>query len=637
MSTKFLLPFVCACLSSSPLSAKIIDIVWSPQAEMRQATQLDAGQFVELCGALKKGEPVQWQFQAGAALDFNLHYHVGKDIITPVHKPAGTSETGTLQVDADRDYCWMWRNLSTKPVTLSWQLNKLSLTLNQHTAGKASAALPALLRSVEGISEYRLDNGLTVLLFPDPSKPITTVNITYKVGSRHENYGETGMAHLLEHLLFKGTPSIPHVGKAMAERGIRNNATTWIDRTNYFGSFPADAANLAWVLAMEAERMTQSTFDKAGLDQEMTVVRNEMEAGENQAWQVLYKRVSGLAYDWHNNGKDTIGNRSDVENVEIQNLRAFYGRHYQPDNAVLLVAGQFDTAQTLALVQQHFGAIPKPARSLPREWTVEPAQDGERSVNIRRVSTTKAFLLGYKIPGANHADAAPLAVLADYLGDKVTGQMQKELVEKNLASEAFSDVVATFFSPGMLYLGAQLSLATKEDNTEQALLKLCEHLRPITEKETQALVRARLRDIEQASFQTDKLAVALSEAIAAGDWRLYFYGRDQLAKVKAADVMRVAQKYLRASNRTLGRYLPASQSERVEIPVGSSSVATEQMLADYKGKTDYIEGEAFDVSPLSMHKRTETVTLSNGAALTVMRKRIRGGLVHLTVQLRYGN
>ena len=206
-------------------------------------------------------------------------------------------------------------------------------------AAQAQTALPAGVTrgaSVEGITEYRLDNGLRVLLFPDATKPTTTVNVTYLVGSRHENYGETGMAHLLEHLVFKGTPSIPNVFQELGRRGMQFNGTTFFDRTNYYETFTASDENLDWALRMEAERMTQSKFGKADLDTEMTVVRNEFEMGENNPRLVLWKRLQALAFDWHNYGNVTIGARSDVENVDIARLRAFYETYYQPDNAVLV-------------------------------------------------------------------------------------------------------------------------------------------------------------------------------------------------------------------------------------------------------------------------------------------------------------
>ncbi|MGH9399111.1 MAG: M16 family metallopeptidase, partial [Thermoanaerobaculia bacterium] len=252
-------------------------------------------------------------------------------------------------------------------------------------AKTAQPAKPAAekVTSVEGITEYRLANGLTVLLFPDPTKPTITVNITYKVGSRNENYGETGMAHLLEHLMFKGSPKHPNIPQELTSHGARPNGTTWYDRTNYFETFQATDENLKWALDLEADRMVNSFIAKKDLDSEMTVVRNEFEFGENDPAGVLDQRVLSTAYLWHNYGKDTIGARADIENVSIERLQAFWRTYYQPDNAALLVAGKFDEARVLDLVNQSFGGIPKPSRVIQRTYTAEPTQDGERAVTLR--------------------------------------------------------------------------------------------------------------------------------------------------------------------------------------------------------------------------------------------------------------
>ena len=239
------------------------------------------------------------------------------------------------------------------------------------------------LSSVEGITEYSLTNGLNVLLYPDNSKQTITVNMTYKVGSRHEGYGETGMAHLLEHLVFKGTPNHPNIPNELSSHGSRPNGTTWYDRTNYFETFNATEDNLKWALDLEADRMVNSYIAKKDLETEMTVVRNEFESGENNPTGVLMQRVMSTAYLWHNYGQTTIGARSDIENVPIENLQAFYRKYYQPDNAVLTVAGKIDEAKTIVLINQYFGKIPRPSRILTPTYTAEPIQDGERLVTLR--------------------------------------------------------------------------------------------------------------------------------------------------------------------------------------------------------------------------------------------------------------
>src|SRR5262245_42645739 len=230
--------------------------------------------------------------------------------------------------------------------------------------GVGAQTLPAGMArgpSMGGITEYNLANGMKVLLLPDQSQDTITVNVTYLVGSRHESYGERGMAHLLEHLLFKGTPKIANPKNELLKRGARYNGTTSFDRTNYFETFPASEDTLEFVLGMEADRMVNASVSKQDLESEMTVVRNEFEAGQNSPFALLRERTAAAAYLWHNYGRSVIGTLSDIENVPIERLQGFYRHYYQPDNAVLIVAGKFDSARALATIAQTFGAIPKPA------------------------------------------------------------------------------------------------------------------------------------------------------------------------------------------------------------------------------------------------------------------------------------
>ncbi|HWZ86916.1 MAG TPA: pitrilysin family protein, partial [Thermoanaerobaculia bacterium] len=266
------------------------------------------------------------------------------------------------------------------------------------SSAKAAPGKPEKVTSVEGITEYRLANGLRVLLFPDPTKATITVNITYMVGSRNESYGETGMAHLLEHMVFKGTPNHKNIPQELTAHGARPNGSTWFDRTNYFETFQSTDVNLKWALDLEADRMINSYVAKKDLDTEMTVVRNEFELGENDPASILEERVLSTAYLWHNYGHSTIGAKADLENVPITRLQNFYRTFYQPDNAVLLVAGKFDEAKTLDLINQTFGSIPKPTRPLPVFYTLDPTQDGERTVTLQRVGDVQAIAAAYHVP-----------------------------------------------------------------------------------------------------------------------------------------------------------------------------------------------------------------------------------------------
>ncbi|HSW83413.1 MAG TPA: pitrilysin family protein, partial [Usitatibacter sp.] len=337
----------------------------------------------------------------------------------------------------------------------------------------AAAAGVTKVTTVEGITEYRLANGLRVLLFPDASKPTITVNVTYLVGSRHENYGETGMAHLLEHLMFKGAKNHPHIDADFNKRGMQFNGTTWIDRTNYFEIFEANEDNLRWALEMESDRMVNSFIAKKDLDSEMTVVRNEFEQGENSPFRVLLKRMVSVAYDWHSYGRDTIGNRSDIENVNIPHLQAFYRTYYQPDNAVLLVAGKFDEAKTLALIAKNFGAIPKPTRTLPVFWTVEPTQDGERTFTVRRKGDVQVVAIAYHVPSGLHDDSDAVGFASYILGQAPTGRLHKAIVEKGMASQVFGYPMQGV-APGLQMFGAVVKPGDDINKVRDEMVRIIE-------------------------------------------------------------------------------------------------------------------------------------------------------------------
>jgi zinc protease len=498
-------------------------------------------------------------------------------------------------------------------------------------APKGVAAGPC----VEGICEYTLGNGLRVLLFPDASKPTVTVNIAYNVGSVHENYGETGMAHLLEHLMFKGTPKHADIPAELKKRGIEKNATTWLDRTNYFGSFPANEGTLDWLLGMEADRMVNSFIAKKDLDSEMTVVRNEMEAGENNAFGVLYQRVRSTAYLWHNYGNSTIGARSDVENVPIERLQAFYKTWYRPDNATLIVAGKIDPQKTLAKIQTHFGAIPRPKAALPQFYTSEPVQDGEREVNVRRAGDMRIINLSYRVPGATHQDTAALTVLMNVLGDTPTGRLHKALVETKIAAGAGSDNDG-FRDSGL----ASLLLVAPKDadiaKAETELLRIAEGLAasPITADEVQSAKQRLANSFERGFSDVNGVAMSLTEAVAGGDWRLYFLQRDRIAAVTADDVNRVAKQYFKPSNRTLGRFIPTDNADRVQI---AEAPPAADALKGFVGKAAVAAGETFDASHANIAARTQTFVIGEGLKVSLLPKDTRGDAVLVSANFKFGS
>jgi zinc protease len=505
----------------------------------------------------------------------------------------------------------------------------------------AAAQQPALptgterITSVEGITEYRLANGLRALLIPDASKDTVTVNITYLVGSRHEDYGETGMAHLLEHLAFKGTPKHPNIPRELTEHGVRANGTTWYDRTNYYETFAATDDNLRWALELEADRMVNSFIAQKDLDSEMTVVRNEFERGENDSSSVLEERILSTAYLWHNYGKSTIGSRADIEHVPIDRLQAFYHLHYQPDNAVLIVAGRVDEARTLALIDQFFSPIAKPSRTLPRLYTVEPTQDGERSVTLERVGNVQYAAVGYHLPAGSDPDFAAVDLLTHVLGNAPSGRLYKELVEPKLATRIFS-VDYQFHDPSYAIFTAEVRQDASLEKARDTLLRTVDAITtaPPTQEELERARAALLKQIDLDLTNSSRLALQLSEWIGMGDWRLFFLHRDRLRKVSADDVQRAAARYFKRSNRTVGLFVPTPKPDRTEIAAVPDVAA---VLKGYAGDPVIAAGEAFNPSPANIDSRTTRSTLAGGIKLSFLPKKTRGSTVVADLTLRFGD
>jgi len=502
-------------------------------------------------------------------------------------------------------------------------------------ARDSRAGAPVRVTSVEGVTEYRLANGLRVLLIPDRSIDTMTVNVTYLVGSRQEGYGETGMAHLLEHLMFRGTKRFPDIKPAFQQRGVRYNGSTSVDRTNYYGTFPASDKTLDYVLEVEADRMIHASIARKDLDAEMTVVRNEFESGENSAFSVLRERVAASAYLWHNYGHTTIGSRSDIENVPIERLRAFYRNYYQPDNAVLLISGKIDERAALGLAQRRFGAIAKPGRALRATYTVEPTQDGERTVTLRRAGDVQIVSALYHMPPGTLPEYAAVDVLVALLNHVPSGRLHKTLVETGLASSAFG-TERQLREAGFAYFGANVRQDASIDAARDALLGVLEGFaaKPATEGEVERARMRLLNDIELTLADSRELTMALSECAAIGDWRVLFLHRDRLKKVTAAEVQAVATHYLKPANRTLGMFFPTQSPDRADIPAVPDLAAA---LKDYRGSAAVAQGEDFNPTPANIEARVIRKTLPGGMKLALLPKKTRGGTVVAQLALQWGD
>lgn len=520
------------------------------------------------------------------------------------------------------------------PEAVAQKKNKKSKT-KEVVVSKPELPAPIKGASVEGITEYSLANGMKVLLFPDNSQQTITVNITYMVGSRHEGYGETGMAHLLEHMVFKGSPKHLNIPQELTEHGARPNGTTWLDRTNYYETFAANEANLRWALDLESDRMVNSFIKKEDLETEFSVVRNEFEMGENDPGSVLMDRIISSAYIWHNYGNSTIGSREDIERVPIQNLQAFYKKYYQPDNAILLVAGKFDPKATLQMINEYFGTISRPERVLQPTYTVEPTQDGERSVVLRRVGDVQYVGAAYHISSGSHPDYAPLDILVDMITNEPSGVLYKNMVETKKASSQFG-FTFSLKDPGLMYFGAEVLKEKDLEDSKNAFLKTLDSVATMkfTKEEVERAKTKSLKQFEMLARNSESFGKILSEFIAQGDWRLIYLYRDAVEKVTIEDIQRVAATYFKPSNRTYGVFVPEKESDRVKVPEAPN---VDDLVKSYKGRALVAEGEVFDPSPANIESRTKRGTAANGLEYAFLQKETRGDVVSANLTLRIGS
>ncbi len=504
-----------------------------------------------------------------------------------------------------------------------------------------------------GITEYVYPNGLRVVsqAIPTQATPKITVNVTYLVGSRMEGYGETGMAHLLEHMDFIENY---RNGRARSANEIVAHAANWNgttsdDRTNYYETVPATDENLKWALSLESDRMVNVKFTKQILDTEMTVVRNEFERGENSPQSILSERVAATAYLWHNYGKSTIGSKDDIEKVPVDRLAVFYKKYYQPDNAVLILTGRLDETKTLQMVADSMGKIPRPTRKLDAEYTVEPAQDGERFVKLSRVGEGQDLIIAFHGPAAGHPDSAALQVLAAIMsgggggrgggrggGGGGEGRLAKALVDTKMANSAGMGFQGRH-DPGLITLNASLSNDQSLDQVKAKMLEVLKDViaNPPTAQEMERATTGLQRGLENSLADPQAIATgALNTAVANGDWRLMFLQHDRLADISAADVVRVAKAYLKESNMTVGYYVPDPAPDRTVVP---PTPDLEALLKNHVSTVTITHAEVFDPTPSNIEKRVVRSKMPNGMKIVMLPKQSENSKVEATIELRFGD
>ncbi|HLY70048.1 MAG TPA: pitrilysin family protein, partial [Puia sp.] len=522
-----------------------------------------------------------------------------------------------------------------KKLNLLWTLLLIFQIVPAQPKKTIQPVSPTFLTSVEGVREFTLPNGLQVLLVPDAAQTNVVVNVVYHVGSRHEGYGETGMAHLLEHMMFKGSKRFSSIKQTIADKGASANGTTWYDRTDYYEILPATDSNLSWALDMESDRMVNSLMKNEDLQKEFTVVRNEFEADENYPDNILTERVISTMYLWHNYGKSTIGSKEDIERVPISNLKLFYQKYYQPDNATLIIGGKFDEKRALALIGKYFGAIPKPARVIQPPYTVEPPQDGERYVELRRNGDISFIGMGFHTPAYSDKDYVANDAVESILTNDPSGVFYKALVETKLATKV-SGYSFQLFDPGFSYYSCNIPKDKNFDSAKNAFINAANNLPNyvVTQEDLQRAKNSLLKQITDVQNNTINFCINLAEIIGAGDWRLFYIYRDRVEKLTVDDVQSVLKKYYLPSNRTVGVFIPDKNPERTVVAERPDINA---LVKNYKGKETKTQTETFETSISNIKRNTQYGTLSNGMKYALLKKPTKGDKIYANFILQVGD
>ncbi len=424
------------------------------------------------------------------------------------------------------------------------------------------------------VEEHVLSNGLKILFFVEDRAPVLTSMIWYRVGSRNELPGFTGMAHMVEHMMFKGTNRFgPKIFSNRIQRnGGRHNAFTSHDYTAYFERMASDRVGVAFEL--EADRMRHILLDPREFLLERDVVREERRRSiEDNPIRLLWENLRAAAFKAHPYGWPIIGWASDIEQLDVETARQFYQSYYSPNNAVLVVVGSFDPPSLLKQIRREFDYIPRGSES-PSLQAKEPSQRGERRIFVKKEAQLPYVGVAYHVPNVGSPDAYALEVLAEVLGGGRSGRLRQELVEKRqLALSADAGYSLISADPELFTLSAQPTQGVSAEVSEKALYEVLERIKTegIGEEE---LKRVKRRISAQHVMQLDSQffrALLLGRAETIGSWRLVTEFLPNIRKVTSEDIQRVAQTYLTEENRTVGFLVPLPiTTSRQESPPSPS-------------------------------------------------------------------
>lgn len=409
------------------------------------------------------------------------------------------------------------------------------------------------------VKESALENGLKILLLEEHKAPVVTIHVWYRVGARNEQPGTTGLSHLLEHMMFKGTTKVGpgQFSRTIRKNGGRDNAFTSDDYTGYFETFASDRVELA--LELEADRMRGLLLDGKEIEAEKKVVMEERRLRtEDEPISALREMMGAAAFQVHPYRQPVIGWMSDIEKLAREDLVRHYNTYYVPNNAMLIVVGDFKSDELLPKIRHHFGAIPRGAQP-PAVRAVEPDQRGERRLLLKKEAELPFVFMGYHVPNLKHPDNFALEVLAYILSGGKSARIYKSLVyEKQLALFAGGGYDRESIDPNLFPLYASVMPGKTAEKVEQALTAEIELVKnePIPDRELQ-----KAKNQIEAGFlfgqdSVFNLARQLAEYEIVAGWRAWEAYLPGIRAVTAADLQRVARAYLTPDNRTVAVLIP---------------------------------------------------------------------------------
>lgn len=419
----------------------------------------------------------------------------------------------------------------------------------------AATIAPAIAQSSQ-VRETVLPNGLKVLTKEVHAVPVVSFQVWYKVGSRNEQLGKTGLSHLLEHMQFKGTKSLGkgEIDRLIQKNGGLSNATTWKDRTHYYETFSSDRLELA--MRIESDRMVNSRHDAKELEAEKIVVRSELEGGENSPDSLIYIELYSAAFRSHPYQWPTIGWIADLASITREDLYSYYKTYYKPNNATVVIVGDFDTDDALKLVNKYFGKI-KRGPEPPQVAAKEPVQIGERRSIVSKAGNAARVMMGFKTPAVGDPDIYALDVLEIVLSSGMSSRLYKGLVDKQLATDAWASATVGK-DPDIFLLGGTARDGVKIEDVEVALLAEVERIKTegIADQELQKAVNQLEASFVYANDSVSAQARQLGEFETIYSWRYIVEYLPNARKVSREDVARVARKYLTPKNRTVVTFVP---------------------------------------------------------------------------------